>query len=135
MSSPAVAGAIALWLEADPTLTSAEVADIIRRTADTSTAGYKADPAPWGAGRFDALAGLRAVLEGAGTALPATDNRLILRHQDGGWTVTTAGGAAVEATLADLHGRILGQGTQLRCPGPGLYIIKAGATAFKAIAK
>ncbi|MDE6369775.1 MAG: S8 family serine peptidase, partial [Muribaculaceae bacterium] len=61
MACPYVAGVIASWLEADPTLTVAQVTDIIYKTAKTDayTATKKAR---FGAGKIDALAGIKEVL-------------------------------------------------------------------------
>lgn len=64
MATPLVSGAIALWLEADPTLKSDDVQDIIRKTSiiddDVTSTGT---PVQWGAGKFDAYAGLKEVLK------------------------------------------------------------------------
>ena len=77
MASPIVGGAVALWLEARPTLTPQEVMDVIGRTArrldDTS-------PVPnneWGYGEIDVYRGLLDVLGissimGLSTHLPQT---------------------------------------------------------------
>lgn len=83
MATPVVAGAIALWLEADPTLTVDKVIDIIRKTAvvDDQVMSAKS-PVQWGAGKFDAYAGLVEVLRqsgvnsiyGAGSSLLLTNN-------------------------------------------------------------
>ena len=64
MATPVVAGAIALWLEANPSLTSKDVLRIIQATArkDKYVTGT-GDPVQWGAGKFDAYAGLKKVLE------------------------------------------------------------------------
>lgn len=63
MASPVVAGSIALWLEANPELRYEEVLDIIRTTAlrdeDVESAPNQVQ---WGAGKFDAYAGLKEVL-------------------------------------------------------------------------
>ncbi len=63
MATPLVSGAIALWLEADPTLRAEDVKDIIRKTSivddDVTSTGT---PVQWGAGKFDAYAGLKEVL-------------------------------------------------------------------------
>lgn len=63
MATPVVAGAIALWLEADPTLTYKDVVRIIRQTAvKDEYVKNTGDPVQWGAGKFDAYAGLKQVL-------------------------------------------------------------------------
>ena len=64
MATPVVAGGIALWLEANPSLTIKDVLRIIQQTAKkdnfvTSTG----DPVQWGAGKFDAYEGLKQVLK------------------------------------------------------------------------
>ncbi len=61
MSSPFVAGVLALWLEADPTLTIDRVKEIIKKTAvnDEFTAKNKER---WGMGKINALAGLKEIL-------------------------------------------------------------------------
>lgn len=68
MSSPVVAGTIALWLQANPTLTPAELEDVLRetsRTDDFTTA--KADR--FGYGKVDAKRGLELVLQRTPTAI------------------------------------------------------------------
>lgn len=63
MATPVVAGAIALCLEADPTLTYKDVVRIIRQTAvKDEYVKNTGDPVQWGAGKFDAYAGLKQVL-------------------------------------------------------------------------
>lgn len=62
MSTPVVAGAIALWLEADPSLTIADVKDIVRTTAVVDEHVTNGVAAQWGAGKFDAYAGLKEVI-------------------------------------------------------------------------
>ena len=63
MATPVVAGAIALWLEANPSLKVKDVIRIIQQTArkDNFVTGT-GDPVQWGAGKFDAYAGLKQVL-------------------------------------------------------------------------
>ena len=81
MSTPFVAGAIALWLEADPTLTVEEVRDIIAKTAKKDEFVENGNPVQWGAGKFDALAGLKEVIKRAsveGITVDGRNDRLIL---------------------------------------------------------
>ena len=61
MSAPCVAGILALWLEADPSLTQEQLKDIIAHTS-TKDAFVSQSPERWGSGKINALAGLRRVL-------------------------------------------------------------------------
>lgn len=63
MSTPVVAGSIALWLQADPSLTYNDVIGIIRKTAVVDDDVRQGDSVQWGAGKFDAYAGLKEVLQ------------------------------------------------------------------------
>ena len=60
MAAPVVAGIIALWLEQEPTLTPAQIREVIQLTAinDEFTA---VQPERWGAGKIDALAGMNEI--------------------------------------------------------------------------
>ena len=82
MATPVVAGSIALWLEADPTLKAADVADIIRKTAVVDNDVKEGDPVQWGAGKFDAYAGLKEVLRrkagSTGINTAEADNKTII---------------------------------------------------------
>lgn len=60
MSSPFAAGVCALWLQADATLTPAEIKEIATLTANRNVLNPY-DPR-WGAGNIDALAGINEVL-------------------------------------------------------------------------
>lgn len=75
MSTPFVAGNIALWLEADPTLKVQDVQDIIARTAVRDEYVEAGDPVQWGAGKFNALAGLKEVIRRAGIGTVSADSR------------------------------------------------------------
>ncbi|MBO4814496.1 MAG: S8 family peptidase [Muribaculaceae bacterium] len=61
MSAPVVSGIVALWLEANPNLTVADVKRVIRSTAMRDHY-VEAEPECCGAGKIDAHAGLQAVL-------------------------------------------------------------------------
>lgn len=71
MSSPFVAGVAALWLQADPALSPAEIAEIAVATADKGFDDI-ADPR-WGAGCIDALAGLREIERRSGLGSVGAD--------------------------------------------------------------
>lgn len=86
MASPYVAGSIALWLEADPTLTTADVQQIIAATATVDEQVLAGDPVQWGAGKFNALAGLKEVIRrnpAGGLTLPSTTNNRLMVTPEG----------------------------------------------------
>lgn len=92
MASPAFAGSIALWLQANPKLTIDEVIEIATATAtkdqQTTTTGNSVQ---WGAGKFNALAGLKEVLKRLGVNDIRVDEQGIL--------VTPAGANAYEISI------------------------------------
>lgn len=109
MACPVVAGGIALWLEADPTLTVDDVKDIIAKTsivdADVTGSG---DPIQWGAGKFDAYAGLKEVLRrqaGVSDVL-ADDNRLMIKSiGDDVYEVFLGGAETIDAVIYNISGQ------------------------------
>jgi subtilisin family serine protease len=75
MAAPTVAGIIALWLQANPTLCVRQVKEIIAETAihDSFTTG--ANAAHFGPnGKIDAMAGMRSVLDRMGFLLGDVDH-------------------------------------------------------------
>ena len=110
MSAPHVSGIYALWLEADPTLTSTELRQIAIETAST-TAIDLTDPRS-GAGVIDAAAGLRRILNLQGVADVALD------HPD----------TAIE--WYDLQGNSIAEPQS-----PGIYIRRSAAGSAKVFVK
>ena len=109
MATPVVAGGIALWLEADPTLTVDEVKDIISKTsvvdADVTGSG---DPIQWGAGKFDAYAGLKEVIRRqSGTSdVLVDDNRLMIKSiGENVYEVFLGGAEKIDAVLYNISGQ------------------------------
>lgn len=82
MACPMVTGIVALWLEADPTLTIEDIRDIIKKTSRMDDAMKKADPAKVGSGKIDAYEGLKEVLRRKGESgvgsVVADDSRLVV---------------------------------------------------------
>lgn len=80
MSTPFVAGSIALWLEANPNLTVDDVKDIIAKTAIVDEDVKSGDPKRWGAGKFNALGGLKEAIRRAENGIHdvETDNDRII---------------------------------------------------------
>lgn len=61
-ASPTVAGILASWLEADPTLTASKVRDIFAKTALTDKYTGEAPNPSWGYGKIDGLGGICEIL-------------------------------------------------------------------------
>ena len=108
MATPHVAGAIALWLEADPTLTLNEIKDIVASTAVKDEAVLRADPVQAGAGKFDAYAGLQEVIRRAtGVGRLEADKAPLLVSAVGerAFRAFLAGASEMEVVLCDLSGK------------------------------
>lgn len=133
MATPYVAGSIALWLEADPTLTIDDVKDIISATAVRDADVEAGNPVQWGAGKFDAYAGLKEVLRrssGIG-AIDADSSGLMLRQEGSSIELFIAGAGTIDASVYSTAGaRLLAAsatGDQLTVDTsalvPGIYIL------------
>ena len=69
MASPFVAGTVALWLQANPNLSPADVRNILNKTARHDTYTGSAEDSNrnyWGAGKIDAFEGLKLAREATG---------------------------------------------------------------------
>lgn len=142
MASPLVAGSIALWLEADPTLTPAEVIDIVTQTAtvdnDVLTTG---DPVQWGAGKFNAYEGLKEVLrrsghDGVGSVTASPGRILVSASGDRTFDVCLPGTPAIAVDVFDLSGRAVASAQAAcdevsvdlgNCTG-GVYLVRANGS-------
>ena len=62
MSAPVVTGAIALWLQADPNLSVADVREVLRNSSYKDSYVRSGNPERWGFGKLDINAGMRQVL-------------------------------------------------------------------------
>lgn len=61
MSTPVVAGAVAMWLEAAPDMTPGDVRQVLAQTSRRDYWVTSGNPERWGSGKLDALAGLKYV--------------------------------------------------------------------------
>ena len=135
MACPVVAGGIALWLEADTTLTLADVKDIISKTS-LRDADVNDDPR-WGYGKFDALAGLKEVLRrnGMGIGSVASDNSQLLVTSDDlrHFNVFLGGARQMDVMVYDVAGKEVGrfaaQGDEVEIDASGWsagsYVVRA----------
>ena len=110
MASPHVAGSIALWLEADPTLTIDDVKDIVAKTAVKDEAVLSLTTVQAGAGKFNAYEGLKEVLRraDAGVGNIAVDDDRILVNSLGGnrFNVFLADAASLDIAVYDMAGKM-----------------------------
>lgn len=132
-AAPFMAGVAALWLEANPDLTIADIIDVAQKTSDSSTGGYENAGA---SGKVNAYEGIKEVLRRSAIANVAADGdkALIVTPAADGYTVFFPGEGAVKAELFDLGGRCVavaeGAGeTTLSTAGvtPGVYLLRAAA--------
>lgn len=111
MSAPLVAGSIALWLEACPDLTYKEVLEIIRETSvvDDDVLAAK-EPVQWGAGKFNAYAGLKKALSMTSVTDVAVGDRraAIAATGDRSFEVSLPGSGNIRVDVYDVTGRLVG---------------------------
>lgn len=105
MAAPAVTGTIALWLQADPTLTREEILQIMSQTASTDSR-TNAQPYRFGYGRINALEGLKYItsLGSLGSVSSDPEADLAILTGDGYLTATMLGSKGVSATLFNTSG-------------------------------
>ncbi|MCF0198910.1 MAG: S8 family serine peptidase, partial [Bacteroidaceae bacterium] len=139
MASPLVAGAIALWLEANPNLSVYEARDILMQTAvnDEYTAALP-DPVQAGAGKFNAYAGLKEVLRrlydtGVQGVIGDADPRVVFTPVGvRRFSVLLPSAQSLNAALYNLHGvKVLAahaQGNETTIDAshltPGIYLLR-----------
>ena len=145
MACPMVSGIIALWLEADPTLSMEDIRDIIRQTSRMDEDMLEADPVKVGAGKIDAYEGLKEVLrrKAAGIqGVQADDNRLVVSQAgERGVKVFLAGAKKLRAEVFTMSGvKVLEQTTNgdealldLSGKNKGSYVIRVNGKQSKCI--
>ena len=149
MSTPFVAGCITLWLEADPTLGVEDVRDIIKATATVDDQVLAGDPVRWGAGKFNAMAGLKEVIRRAsagveGVKSESTNNRLMVTGTGSGkYNVFLGDATALDVRLYRLDGtkaltlRADGDETEIDTSAltPGIYLLDVNGHSQKIAVK
>lgn len=120
MSSPLAAGVYALWLEADPDLTRAQLTEIAVKTANRNFSDI--DDPRWGAGALDAYAGLDEVIHRLSVSditVDGYDAQPYARWTDAHTlAVTWPGVDSFSTEIFDLTGRQLLNGSLTRGHGP-----------------
>lgn len=136
-ASPAMAGIAALWLQANPYLTPA---DIRRIAAETARPTSEMTP-QCGAGKVDALAGLKKAMQYGSSVdmIGSGPSSLMIISKDGKLTVENLAGQPFEVEIYDISGRIISRkmsetGASIEITGNGnlphgVYMIKATSAA------
>lgn len=147
MATPVVTGIIALWLQANPELTSDDVAAILQKTArkDSYTGRNLTWSKEWGYGKIDAYEGLKEAIrmrtdgvnQTLNSAAPVTlqkgnDAWKVLFNNDESYAnvrVIAANGqvAYAQHVVAPQHGDELVVNTQTLAPG--VYVFQVSTTA------
>ena len=110
MATPVVTGTIALWLQANPALTSEQIHHILRQTArhDDFTGNDEWSPL-WGYGKLDAYEGLKMALQlGDVNGIPALQTAqqpfTLLRQTDQWRVLMNSNEPSVSLTVSTLSG-------------------------------
>ena len=131
MACPYVTGTVGLWLQADPNLTF----DQVLTTVQKSSVAQASATERWGAGKIDALAGMKHVLDSyaaIGAVFEDEEQRLVLTPGSGSCNVYVAGANRMVLKLVDLQGRTLrtieaaGDNADISTDGlTGIFVIEA----------
>ncbi len=138
MATPFVTGTIALWLQADPTLTVDDIRNIFAETARQDAFVGNVPNNSWGAGKIDAFEGLKYVLNNASTGISEKDATSAMFKVDADRVAHTAtiafeeNGTPVHLTVYNALGQLLTtqeltvSGTQvdLSAFGSGMFVFK-----------
>lgn len=138
MASPVVTGTVALWLQANPNLSPADVRDILNKTSrhDTYTgSAEKSDRNSWGAGKLDAFEGLKLARETTGISdtqvgeqmFSITTNRMARTVQCFFGSEGTARVTVYNALGQQLYAKQLavsGETLDLKQLGNGVFVVK-----------
>lgn len=106
MSSPFVAGVVALWLQADPNLTFDDVCKVMKETSsqDEFTA---VNPDRWGYGKIEALAGIKYILDKSALGNISIERPgIIITPRVGELEVYAPGTSSVDASIYALDGSV-----------------------------
>lgn len=138
MATPFMTGVIALWLQANPDLTIADIHKIVESTSIKDDIYYKNDlnATREGAGRVDALAGIRMALEMVGqtgigdVTAPAGE---IITSAPGSVTAFFSGARSVTLSIFTVAGAQVSAATSSSSEAsidtsalsPGIYIVRA----------
>lgn len=105
MATPIAAGGVALWLQANPTLTVEDVKAILKASNVTTNLPAATPMARWGGGKIDVLAGIKYVLsDGIADVVADSDDIVFTPMGFNQWSVFVAGAKTVNVEVYNLAG-------------------------------
>ncbi len=110
MSSPAVAGIIALWLQANPSLSPEDIRNILKETSTKDEFAAKGNATQWGYGKINAKAGLIKVLQSSAIndILAPKEASIISQDPTNGFlTIYTHNSNATQVNIFNMGGSIV----------------------------
>lgn len=126
-SAPAMAGIAALWLQANPNLSPSEIKEILKSTARPT---QNMTP-QCGAGKVDALAGLKEALRLSGiapvSAGDASGHGFVFDMSDGACAVANVRGEEFTVSVCDMSGRLVAR----IASGAGCHVDLSSRAQFK----
>ncbi len=147
MSTPVVTGSVALWMEANPQLTAQEAREIIQQTATVDADVKAGNPVQWGAGKFNAYAGLKEVLQRKAASIEGITTsggtEPLIRQTVGEVEVTLPGAAQLAVALYSTSGQTVAQTSaqgntavlSTASLPAGVYILSANGNSAKIVIK
>lgn len=148
MACPFLAGSIACWLEADPTLDYEKVRKIIKETAVVDDQVLAAEfPVQWGAGKFDALAGLKEVIRTAsidGVSVDDHNSRLIVTPAGANrYTIFVGNASQLDVNVYNTQGALVKSASvaadeltlDMSDMTTGVYVVSANGIAHRVLVK
>ena len=109
MATPFTTGVMALWLDADPTLTSVQLRDVATKTARRdSYVTSSSNQLQWGAGKIDAYAGLKYILNGGQTGISTAKGDKAFIYEavgDNAYEFCIAGSTGIRAEVFNVQGQ------------------------------
>ena len=144
MSSPQVAGILALWLQVNPNLSVSDVREVFESTSiqDSYVTGGPAKK--WGYGKIDAIAGIKQVIASGVDNVKADDDNVAIYPNpcDGNFEVFAPGEQSVEVGIYSVSGMLVqqlslpmaGGSAQVSLAGklsPGVYLVSVEGSKLK----
>ena len=143
ISSPIAAGIIALWLQANPNLSPADVMEIINTTSQTDSYTSAASD-KFGAGKIDALNGIKKAIQMGGVEGVIDDGKATVFFDNdaaGHLRVVSAGDEEFDVVLYSVAGQMVVKAkgmngeASLDVPQTGIYFTAVRGTHTSTVAK